>query len=177
MNRAAWVVGVAALLAGCASAPPAFTPNLAEARVRLAGTIGTVVASVDPAAQSGGAVRTTFGRDTIAPLWQRGVASAIDQSRLFDRSPRVLNVGVTIVRMQPPKHGGTIDTPAVARYRITDATTGAVVFETVVETVGHVGPAEDFLGAVRIHESIDRAVQSNIKMFVEQLTKVRALPQ
>ena len=177
MRLAASVVCVMSLLiAGCAGAPPAFTPNIPQARIRLAGTIGVVSASVDPTAQGAGDVRMTFGRDAIAPLWERASASALDQSHVFDRSARILNFKVTIIKLKPPETGGTIDTPATARYQISDARSGAVVYETLVENVGHVGPTENLVGAVRIHDSIDMAVQSNIKTFVERLTKVSALP-
>ncbi len=177
MNLAAILVGSTALLVGgCVDAPPTFSPNVAEARVRLAGSIGTVTASVDPAAQAAGDVRMVVGNDPIPALWQRGLASALGQSRLLDGSARVLDVTVTIYKMRPPNTGATIDTPARARYQLVDAKSRAVVFETVVDSDGHVAAGENFLGVVRIRDSIDRAVQGNIKQFIEKLSKTPALP-
>ncbi|UAJ11502.1 hypothetical protein [Polymorphobacter megasporae] len=164
-------------MSGCVGAPPSFTPNLPEARVRLAGTIGTVSASVDPAAKSAGGVGMTFGSDAIPAQWQHGLASALEQSRLFDHSSRVFDVNVTIYKMKPPRHGGTINTPARARYQVIDAQSHVVVFEAMIETVGHVASGDNFLGAVRIRDSINRAVQGNITHFVDRLAKVKAFPQ
>ncbi len=172
---ASFVCLTSLLVAGCVGAPPSFMPNLAEARVRIAGTIGTVSASVDPAAQAAGDVHMSYGSDKIPALWQRGLASAIGQSRLFDGSPRVFDVNVTIYKMKPPRTGGTIETPARARYQLIDAGSHAVVFEAMIETVGHVGPDGNFLGVVRVRDSIDRAVQRNITQFVERLAKAPEL--
>jgi hypothetical protein len=163
------------LIGGCVDRPPSFMPSLPEARVRIAGTIGKVSALVDPAAQAAGDVRMIFGDDETPAQWQRGLASALDQSRLLDGSPRVLDVTVTIYKMKPPHTGATIETPASARYQVIDARSRAIVFETMIENVGHAGPDDNFLGAVRIRDSIDRAVQGNITLFVERLAKAPAL--
>jgi hypothetical protein len=176
MRLAASLVCVTAfLLGGCVGSPPTFTPTVPEARARLAGTIGTVSASVDPTANGAGDVRMIFGSDGIPGQWRSALASALDQSRIFDKSPHVFDVTVTIYRMKPPDTGSTIDTPAAARYQIIDAKSRGVVFETVVENIGHVGPSENFLGVVRIRDSIDRAVQGNIKIFIERLVIVPSL--
>jgi len=172
---AAFLCVTSLLIGGCVEAPPFFTPNVPEARTRQAGTIGIVSASVDPTAQGAGDVRMIFGSDEIPGLWQRGLASALDQSRIFDKSGRVFDFKVTIYKMKPPDTGSTINTPATARYQIIDAKSRVVVYDTTVENIGRVGPGENFLGVVRIRDSIERAVQSNITQFIERLAIVPAL--
>jgi len=147
-----------------------------EAHTRQSGTIGNVSASVDPTAQASGNVEMIFGSDEIPALWQRGLASALDQSRIFDKGARVFDFKVTIYKLKPPATGGTINTPASARYQVIDAKSHVVVFEEIVESVGHVAPDDNFLGVVRIRDSINRAVQSNITQAIERLAQAEALP-
>nr|WP_295661110.1 hypothetical protein [Polymorphobacter sp.] len=176
MKLAASLVCLTSLLiSGCVDRPPSFTPSLPEARVRIAGTIGKVSATVDPATQAAGDVSLIFGSDETPAQWQRGLASALDQSRLFDGSPRILDVTVTIIKMKPPHTGATIETPASARYQVFDAQSHAVVFAATIDNVGRARPDDNFLGAVRIRDSIDRAVQGNITLFVERLAKTPEL--
>jgi hypothetical protein len=147
-----------ALVAGCAAAPPSFTP------------IGEVSVQSDPAGLQNGQIKMIFGADVIPLLWKNATESALAQSKVFDGTgERRFDVIVTIMMLKPPSEGLAINTPAKARYDVVDSKTRKIVYTIDVETVGRVAFGDSFSGAVRIRDSINRATQANIIEFINRL--------
>lgn len=171
-----WVIGIssAVSLAGCASTPPSFTPVVAQSVGRQVGTLGEVSVQSDPTGLQNGQIRSLFGSDAIPILWRGATEVALAQSKVFDgQSDRKYDVIVTILTLKPPREGLTIKTPAKARYDVLDAASRKIVFSTEVETVGRVAFGDNFVGTVRISDSINRATQSNIIEFINRLQAVK----
>jgi hypothetical protein len=159
-----------ALVAGCAAAPPSFTPIVAQTIGRHQGSIGEVSVQSDPAGLQNGQIKMIFGADVIPLLWKNATESALAQSKVFDGTgERRFDVIVTIMMLKPPSEGLAINTPAKARYDVVDSKTRKIVYTIDVETVGRVAFGDSFSGAVRIRDSINRATQANIIEFINRL--------
>lgn len=161
-------------MTGCASTPPSFTPTVAQTVGRQSGTLGNVSVQSDPASLQNGQIKMIFGSEAIPILWKNATETAIAQSQVFDgKGTRKYDVIVTILMLKPPREGFTIKTPAKARYDVIEAETRKIVFTTEVETIGRVAFGDNFVGTIRIRDSINRATQSNIVEFLNRLQAAR----
>lgn len=174
MKKLLIAISSAVSLTGCATTPPSFTPVVSETIGRHSGSLGSVSVQLDPKGLQDGQIKMVFGAEAIPVLWRGATEAAISQSRVFDgQGARKYDVIVTILVMKPPREGLSIKTPAKARYDVIDADTRNLVFSTEVETVGRVAFGDNFVGIIRIRDSINRATQSNIIEFLNRFQAAR----
>lgn len=86
-----------------------------------------------------------------------------------DDSPQKVNVFVKITELDIAGGGFTMTTEARATYQVVNRKSGKVIYERDISTAGSVPASYAFLGSTRIKESINRAVQKNIRAFLEAL--------
>jgi len=101
----------------------------------------------------------------------------VDRVSVFnDDSSQKVNIFVKITELDIAGGGVTMTSKARATYQIVNRKSGKVVYERDVASIGSVPGTYAFSGATRIKESINRAVQENIRVFLEaiSITKIDA---
>ena len=158
------------LLTGCVSAPPLnfAVQDVSTSKRKLDAELRAVsVSFAVPAEQTG---EIPSDGEGVPILWERSLSEAINKSSLFnDESAQKLNLFVKINELDPPEAGITMTTDASAKYLLVDRKTGETLLEETITTRGVVPPGYAFAGYVRAKESINRAVQNNIREFLSRL--------
>lgn len=160
------------LLTGCVSAPPLnfSVSDVEHSERKLDAELRSIsVSYAVPSEQTGDVPSNGEG---VPFLWERALSEAINKSSLFDDdSERKVNLFVKIRELDPPEVGATMVTDASASYSLVDRKTGERMVEATVTTKGAVPYEYALIGDVRAKESINRAVQSNIREFLNMLEK------
>ncbi|WP_397459085.1 UDP-N-acetylglucosamine acyltransferase [Pseudomonas asplenii] len=170
MQRIAIGALLISFLAGCASAPPLnfSVQDVSPSTRKLDADLRAVSVSYAAPNEQTGSVPSDG--EAIPGLWERAVVEAINKSSLFDdESTKKVNLFVKIQELHPPLGGATMTTDASAKYLLVNRKTGETVFEETITNQGVVPPGYAFSGYVRIKESVNRAVQNNIREFLRRL--------
>ncbi|WP_338919230.1 UDP-N-acetylglucosamine acyltransferase [Pseudomonas silesiensis] len=158
------------LLTGCVSAPPLnfAVQDVSTSKRKLDAELRAVsVSFAVPGEQTG---EIPSDGEGVPILWERSLSEAINKSSLFnDESAQKLNLFVKIKELDPPEAGITMTTDASAKYLLVNRKTGETLLEETITTQGVVPPGYAFAGYVRAKESINRAVQNNIREFLSRL--------
>lgn len=159
-----------ALLSGCTSVPPLnfSVPSISPSIHKVDADLRAVsVSFAAPNEQTGNVPSDGEG---IPELWERAVVEAINKSSVFDdESTKKVNLFVKIQELDPPAAGVTMVTDASAKYLLVNRKTGETLLEETIITQGIVPPGYAFAGVVRLKESVNRAVQNNIRDFLAKL--------
>lgn len=158
------------LLTGCVSAPPLnfSLQNIEPSRHSMDADLRSVsVSFAAPSEQTG---EVPSNGEGIPLLWERALVEAVNKRSVFDDdSANKVNLFVKIKQLDPPAGGITMVTDATASYLLVSRKSGATLLEETITTKGSVPPGYAFAGYVRAKESINRAVQNNIREFIERL--------
>jgi len=158
------------LFSGCTAVPPLnFSVQSVEPSIHKidADLRAVSVSFAAPNEQTGDVPSDGEG---IPQLWERAVVEAVNKSSVFDdESAKKVNLFVKIQELDPPVAGITMVTDASAKYLLVNRKTGETLLEETITTKGVVPPGYAFAGIVRAKESINRAVQSNIRDFLAKL--------
>lgn len=120
-------------------------------------------------------VLVTFSQ-TVPELWRTGLIDALSRLRTFtDASPTEVDRRVMILEFRVPRTGASMTTELMARYKICDRASGAILFSAEISSRYTVPFNYSLDGTVRATESINRAVQANISKLLERLSSA-ALP-
>ena len=159
-----------ALLSGCTSVPPLnfSVQSVSPSTHKVDADLRAVsVSFAAPNEQTGNVPSDGEG---IPELWERAVVEAINKSSVFDdESTKKVNLFVKIQELDPPVAGVTMVTDASAKYLLVNRKTGETLLEETIITKGIVPPGYAFAGVVRLKESVNRAVQNNIRDFLAKL--------
>ena len=163
-------VGAALLLQGCSAPPINFSvDNVQPARQKFDAELKNVNVMWGRPNELVGDVPSDWKVDTTQS-WAVALTDAIDRAVLFqDDSSKKVTLSVRILELsQPFILSTTAYTNATARYEVIDRSSGKVLWTEVIKTQGQV-PATLFSYApTRVVESINRAVQLNIKEFLSK---------
>ncbi len=182
-------VVVAFLLTGCGSIPPLnfSVPNVGVSERKIAaemksltvsvarpdekkGNLDLQYATVDMNGQGGG-----MGDSTVPQMWQTALTEAVNRMAIFqDDAEKKVNLSVKILKLDVPGAGVSFTTNTIARYEIMDRKTGDLIFAQDISSSGTTPGDYAFLGMARMRESINRAVQNNITLFLQALETVDA---
>ncbi len=158
------------LLTGCVSAPPLnFSLQDVEPSKRSidADLRSVSVSFAAPSEQTG---EVPSNGEGIPLLWERALVEAVNKRSVFDDdSVNKVNLFVKIKQLDLPAGGLTMVTDATASYLLVSRKSGATLLEQTITTTGSVPPGYAFYGHVRAKESINRAVQNNIREFLDRL--------
>lgn len=159
-----------AALSGCTSVPPLnfSIQSVSPSAHKIDADLRAVsVSFAAPNEQTG---EVPSDGEGIPILWERAVVEAVNKSSVFDdESTRKVNLFVKIQELDPPAAGVTMVTDTSAKYLLVNRKTGETLLEETITTKGVVPPGYAFAGIVRAKESINRAVQNNIRGFLTKL--------
>ncbi|MEB2870329.1 UDP-N-acetylglucosamine acyltransferase [Pseudomonas rhizosphaerae] len=168
--RVLLAVLLATLLTGCVSAPPLnfSVQGVEPSKRKLDADLRAVsVSYAVPSEQTGNVPSDGEG---VPLLWERALSEAVNKSSVFDdESAKKVNLFVKIRELDPPAGGFTMVTDTSASYLLVNRKTGETILEETITTQGSVPPGYAFVGVVRAKESINRAVQNNIREFLSRL--------
>ena len=180
--KKALIVVALLLLAGCAPQVPPLNfsvPNVGPMDHKIDAEVKSLIVSIGrPDEQLGdidsGIIETSgFGVGTgnvITDVWKNSLAECLDKTLVFnDFSEEKVSIHVKILKLDMPSMGASFTTKAAALYEITNRRNGDLIFTQVVSSEGTCPAGYAFAGAIRARESVNRAVQNNIALFMQQL--------
>lgn len=161
-------------LTACQSVPPLnFTvPNVGFSKSKIDAEIKSMTVSIARADEKTGDLPA--GMEAIVPqLWQTSLQESLNRMAIFkDDAPTKLSFAVKILKLDIPAGGFTFTTTAAARYEIIDRKNGDIVYTQDINSTGSVPMDYAFAGMIRQRESINRAVQNNITLFLQSLETI-----
>lgn len=105
----------------------------------------------------------------IPSLLQRSLKDALDKNLIFkDQSNKKVDVIAKIFKLNLPHSGITMTTEVGVKYEIIDRKTEEVLFSQNIFSLGSAS-MEYITGAARSEESINRAIRSNITLFLQKI--------
>jgi hypothetical protein len=171
---AAATITVSAFLGGCASAPPmnfsvsdvGFSQKKIDAELK-----SMTVTIARPEEKTG---NLPAGIETIVPqLWKTALTESLNKMAIFqDDAIKKVNLSVKILKLDIPNFGAGMTTQTEARYELMDRKSGDLIYTQEIESSGDVPWDHAFDGKIRARESINRAVQNNIKQFLQALETI-----
>ncbi|MEW0006874.1 UDP-N-acetylglucosamine acyltransferase [Escherichia coli] len=160
-------------LTGCASVPPLnfSTPNVGVSQKKIDAEIKSLTVSLARPDEQKGDI--TAGMEAITPIWRESLQEALDRMTIFrDSSPNTVSLNVKVLALDVPAFGVSMTTKAIARYEIINRANGDIIYTQDIESTGTVPASYAFYGIVRARESVNRAVQNNIRQFLQALESV-----
>ncbi|MFS1291999.1 UDP-N-acetylglucosamine acyltransferase [Pseudomonas piscis] len=166
-----------AFLAGCASPPPLnfSVQGLQMSTNKIDADLRSMSVSFASPNEARGEIPSNG--EEVPRLWESALREGVDRVSVFnDDSSQKVNIFVKITELDIAGGGVTMTSKARATYQIVNRKSGKVVYERDVASIGSVPGTYAFSGATRIKESINRAVQENIRVFLEaiSITKIDA---
>ena len=108
------------------------------------------------------------GGGTITAAWQTAMQEALDRTLIFrDGGAKKVSIAVKILKIDSPEVGFDMTTDTAARYEVIDRTNGDIIYTQDIAASGTTPMDHAFLGVVRMRESVNRAVQNNISLFLQ----------
>lgn len=155
----------AAVLGGCAVAPPApLTPEGTKAEVNRRMVQQLRIKPVDPEKQATGAEAA----EVLLSVTLEGTLANFDYLQPITSKP-AHRLDAKVEKVEFPVFGMTFTIPLSVRYSIRGAN-DALRYEKVIESSGVATPGDAFVGARRLGIALQRAVQGNVDLFVKELS-------
>ena len=161
------------MVAGCAtSMPPAnfSVSNVGISEHRLDAEVRSITVTYGrPDEQIGQVDFFMFGEgNNVSSAWHTALQEALDRTLLFtDGGSKMVSISVKILKLDVPNFGASMTTESVARYEIIDRANGDIIFSQDVSSSGTTPATYAYLGLTRARESVNRAVQNNIALFLQ----------
>ena len=164
------------VVAGCVtSMPPAnfSVPNVGISEHRLDAEVRSITVTYGRPDEQVGSVDTWAygglqGGTDVTSAWHTALQEAFDRMLLFtDNGSKTVSLSVKILKLDVPEIGLSMTSETVARYEIIDRANGDIIFSQDVSSSGKVPLDYAFYGLTRARESINRAVQNNIALFLQ----------
>lgn len=106
----------------------------------------------------------------ITGLWKESVEDSLNKMAIFsDDSKTKASLSVKVLKLDVSQIFPGATTETTARYEIIDRATGVVLYANDVSSVGDVPGDHSLVAAVKIRESVNRAIQNNIAQFLQAL--------
>jgi hypothetical protein len=174
MKKYLWVVAAAALLGGCASAPPLnfSVPNVGVSSTKIDAEMKSLTVTLARPDEKKGDMPAAAQHE-VPQMWENALTEAINRMAIFrDDSPRKVSLSVKVLAIDIPSFGASMTTKTIARYEIIDRENGSIIYTQDISADGVVPFDYAFVGAIRARESINRSVQNNIAQFLQALQTV-----
>lgn len=161
------------MVAGCAtSMPPAnfSVSNVGISEHRLDAEVRSITVTYGrPDEQIGQVDFFMFGEgNNVSAAWKTALVEALNRMLIFtDGGSKTVSISVKILKLDAPNFGASMTTETVARYEIIDRANGDIIFSQDVSSSGTTPATHSFLGLTRARESVNRAVQNNIALFLQ----------
>ena len=166
------LIGVS--LSGCGQPLPPLNfsvPDVGPSQTRIQADLRAITVTAGRPDEATGPLPIDGGTLTT---WKEALTEALDRMAVFnDSSNRRVSLQVKVLKADVPAAGISFTTTVDARYELIDRASGAVLFSQTFSSTGTVPGNHAFLGVIRARESVNRAVQNNIAMFLRSLEGVR----
>ena len=86
-----------------------------------------------------------------------------------DLAQRKASLSAKVLKFQSPEAGINFNTEMITRYELIDRTSGKIVFDQDISSLGSVPGNYAFLGAARFTEARNKAVRENVKSLIAAL--------
>ena len=162
-----------AALAGCTAPPPLnfSVPDVGVSKAKIDAEVKAVTVTLARPEEAKGAM--PMGIESITNFWKESLQEAIDRMAIFkDDSSNKVSLQVKILAFDIPSAGASMTTKSIARYEILNRANGAIIYTQDISAEGVVPWDHSFMGVTRARESINRAAQNNIKLFLQGLETV-----
>ena len=174
------LLAVCGILTGCTTLPPLSfnVADISQAKTRMEAEVKSVnVRVAQPQERTGNVRATEFEKLTgggsgtvIADQWKSSLQDALDRKLLFkDNVQRTVTISVAILKFTAPDFSFTRFTEVEARYEVMDRASGQILWRHDINSEGRASVDEAFLGTTGFRLSINKAVQNNIRDFLDQL--------
>ena len=167
------LVAAGLALAGCGSVPPLnfSVPNVGPSRTHLDADLRTITVTAGRPDETTGPLPIDQG--TLG-VWKEALQEAITRMAIFnDDSRRRVSLQVKILKIEIPTAGISFTTNTDARYELVDRSTGSIILSQQISSSGTTPGDFAYLGFARARESVNRAVQNNIALFLQSLETAR----
>ncbi len=171
--RFLWLGLIALLLTGCQSVPPLnfSVPNVGVSQKKIDAELKSMTVTLARPDEQKGEIMA--GMEPVAQLWQTSLTEALNRMAVFkDDANKKISLQVKVLGLDVPSAGASFETTAIARYEIIDRSNGSIIYTQEFSSKGLVSMGYAFMGIVRARESVNRAVQNNITMFLQALETV-----
>ena len=169
-------VAAVVILSGCAAAPPMnfSVPNVGVSQKKIDAELKSMTVTIARPDEKTGDL--PMGMDVKVPqIWQTSLTEALNKMAIFqDESQKKVNLSVKILKLDIPGFGASMTTATAARYEISDRKSGDIIYTQDISSTGNTPFDHSVIGAIRVIESINRAVQNNISQFLQTLDTVDA---
>ena len=171
------IVGVL-VLTGCGQPMPPLNfsvPNVGLSQQRHDAEVKSITVTMARPDEQVGQIDHLFteGAAALANVWHTALEEALNRSLIFrDDGAKKVSLAVKVLKLDVPAAGVTFTTEAVARYELIDRSTGDIIFTRDITASGATPIDFAFLGVVRARESINRAVQNNISLFLQDAQSI-----
>ena len=161
------------VVAGCVtSMPPAnfSVPNVGISEHRLDAEVRSITVTYGrPDEQIGQIDFFVFGEGSnVSIAWKTALEEALNRMLIFtDGGSKTVSISVKILKLYVPIFGISPTAKSVARYEIIDRTNGDVIFSQDVSSSGTTPLTYAWDQTVLVRESVNRAVQNNIALFLQ----------
>lgn len=157
-------------LSGCQSVPPLnfVVQDIQPSSHKINAELKSVSVSLASPNEKKGDIEA--GMEVVPAFWKSALDDALARNSIFkDDVSRKVNLSVKVLALNAPSFGAEMKTISIAKYQIIDRANGEILYSSEITSEGTVPFNYAFLGVVRARESVNRAVQNNIKKFLEQL--------
>jgi len=164
---------VVLVVAGCVtSMPPAnfSVPNVGISEHRLDAEVRSITVTYGrPDEQIGQIDFFVFGEGSnVSIAWKTALEEALNRMLIFtDGGSKTVSISVKILKLYVPIFGISPTAKSVARYEIIDRANGDVIFSQDVSSSGTTPLTYAWDQTVLVRESVNRAVQNNIALFLQ----------
>lgn len=163
----------AVFLSGCAPMPPMnfSVPNVGVSQKKIAAELKSMTVTFARPDEKTGAIPVDIAH-IVPQLWQTALVESLNKMVIFqDDAAKKVNLSVKILKLDFTGIA-SVTSETSARYEIMDRKTGDLIFTQDITSFGTVPGDYAFMGAIRLRESINRAVQNNITQFLQALETV-----
>lgn len=160
-------------LAGCQTPPPLnfSVPDVGVSSKKIDAEVKSITVTLARPDQAKGDM--PMGLESITGFWKESLQEALDRMTVFkDEAKNKVSIQVKVLAFNIPAGGASMTSSSIARYEIIDRATGSIVYTQDISSVGVVPFDHAFMGITRARESVNRAAQNNIKLFLQALETV-----
>lgn len=175
------VIGALVLTACADQLPPVnfSVPNVGTATQKIDAELRSITVTLARPDEQLGRMDVTLAETSgmgpgsglgVSSAWRTALEEALNRMVIFrDDAARKVSLQVKVLKLEGPMFGASMTTETIARYEVINRANGDIIFMTDVSASGTTPFNHAFVGAIRARESINRAVQNNIALFLQQL--------
>jgi len=163
----------ALVLTGCQAPPPLnfSVPDVGVSSKKIDAEVKAITVTLARPDEAKGDM--PMGIEGITGFWKESLQEALDRMAIFkDEAKNKVSIQVKVLAFNLPSFGAGMTSKSIARYEIIDRATGSIVYTQDIASEGVVPFDHAFMGVTRARESVNRAAQNNIKLFLQALETV-----